>query len=183
MREILTCKWEKPSIYRTSVGRKEWSTGCHRGEIWYVSVVEIGNHDGQYTEATLSQNKIYIHIYISIKLNNSLNFNQEIVELLKILKRNIYSFIYIFIYTKKKYIYLHISSTKLKDHTHLYKKSTKLSSLNFSITEIQKILFLLYKNKYRKQCPSLINKLTLKLTITPKKWFSKERSNSFSFIL
>lgn len=109
MREILTCKWEKPSIYRTGVGSKEWSTGCHRGEIWYVSVVEIGNHDGQYTEATLSQNKIYI--YITIKLKNSQNFNQKIVQ---------QSFIYTKYHLYKKY--LHISSIKLKDHTNFNQK-------------------------------------------------------------
>lgn len=109
MREILTCKWEKPSIYRTGVGSKEWSTGCHRGEIWYVSVVEIGNHDGQYTEATLSQNKIYI--YIAIKLKNSQNFNQKIVQ---------QSFIYTKYHLYKKY--LHISSIKLKDHTNFNQK-------------------------------------------------------------
>lgn len=109
MREILTCKWEKPSIYRTGVGSKEWSTGCHRGEIWYVFVVEIGNHDGQYTEATLSQNKIYI--YIAIKLKNSQNFNQKIVQ---------QSFIYTKYHLYKKY--LHISSIKLKDHTNFNQK-------------------------------------------------------------
>lgn len=60
-------------------------------------------------EATLSQNKIYI--YIAIKLKNSQNFNQKIVQQL-------------FIYTKyhlyKKY--LHISSIKLKDHTNFNQK-------------------------------------------------------------
>lgn len=173
MREILTCKWEKPSIYRTGVGSKKWSTGCHRGEIWYVSVVEIGNHDGQYTEATLSQNKIYIYIciyiYIAIKLKNSQNFNQ------KIEKKYLFVYLHIHFIHKK---YLHISSIKLKDHTnfnqkivtfstivllkknictiiYLYKKFTKFSFM-FSI--IEKIFIIKYKNKYRKEFPTLINK-------------------------
>lgn len=103
--------------------------------------------------------KIYIHIYISIKSNNSLNFNQEnFVELLKILERNIYSFTYSFI--QKKNIYLHIlKSTKLKDYTYFNQKIVILSTVVPLKRNICTIIYLFIYRKNPQNCHPLIYQL------------------------